>query len=1083
MANDILKLTGATKASRPDRGGGIIKSEAVIGVVKDNIDPVRMGRVRVYLADFSGTNPDDSNNWVTVSYLSPFYGLTPSTSSGEGHGDFVGNPHSYGMWASAPDIGTKVVCIFINGDINYGYYIGCIPEPEALHMVPAIGASDKIVPNEGEADSYGGAPRLPVTNINTNNSGLNNSSDFLNQGKPVHSTVAASLNTQGLIRDPVRGVIGSTSQRESPSRVFGISTPGRPVYEGGFTDQTIASSGDASPEQLKVVARRGGHSLVMDDGDLAGRDQLTRLRTSTGHQILMHDTAQTLFIIHANGQSWIELGKEGTIDMYSTNSVNIRTQGDLNFHADRNINMHAAKQFNLQAEQINVESMKDTNFRVGTDYKHYVMGKFTVKVDGAMSMNAAGDASYASGATTYINGSKVNLNTGSASLTPEAVKTIPIVKHTDTLYDGQKGYAAAPGKLDSIVSRAPAHQPWANGNQGVDVKVSLSASANLPTPPSPSLAAATAAAPAAPDVPVSTAVVSTVPTNVAAVGGSLDTSVTGAIVAQNAVSAAASAASGAATNAIGSLGQTASQLANSAAGIIKPGADVLVNKALAEGKTLAQALPTNLFTGKDGITSVTSLVNNVGAQVNAQVNLMKDSVTKLTAAGAITGKESAGSLAGIVNTAVGAGVKVATDLVKGVTGAIGGVASSVQNLMSGGKFAAGIGEKVTGGLSSISSSLSSLGKSIGGAVDSAKGVVAGAFDKVTASFGKLKAGMPQNLAGKDSVEAAKTVRPAFITDPNTGETVRNFSEEDLAAMKSNNAGINASLTNALGMGAGGAGASLLASAGGAINQATGGITSAVGGLAGGAGLAGIGDTVGGALKSVTSAATSAAKSVSSAISTAGTGLDALPGGLSAVNNVVNNATGALNKIPGTGAITAAASQAMGAVNGAIGAASGALGAASALGDKAKGLMESAGAGLDPSALAELNSAVAAMGSGVKLPTVALNTTDTAGIAAQTASLLGNPKIPPINFGTATSSVNSAYTAASNDYNKVNAELQQAKDDNFEFRKIYYDLKAEKGPDDAATTAAYDSWKANEQKIASLQQQVAAASKAALSKLA
>jgi hypothetical protein len=1077
MANDILKLSGATKASRPDRGGGIIKSEAVIGVVKDNIDTVRMGRVRVYLADFSGTDPDDSNNWVTVSYLSPFYGLTPSTSSGSGHGDFVGNPHSYGMWASAPDIGTKVVCIFINGDINYGYYIGCVPEPESLHMVPAIGASDKIVPNEGEADSYGGAPRLPVTNINTNNSGLNNSSDFLNQGKPVHSTVAATLNTQGLIRDPVRGVIGSTAQRESPSRVFGISTPGRPIYEGGFTDQNIASSGDAPPEQLKVVARRGGHSLVMDDGDIAGRDQLTRLRTSTGHQILMHDTSQTLFIIHANGQSWIELGKEGTIDMYSTNSVNIRTQGDLNLHADRNINMHAAKQFNLQAEQINIESVKDTNFRVGTDYKHYVMGKFTVKVDGAMSMNAGGEAGYASASTTYINGSKVNLNTGSASLTPEAVKPIPIVKHTDTLYDDAKGYAAAPGKLDSITSRAPAHQPWANGNQGVDVKVSLSASANLPSAPAPKLAAAVAAAPAIPDAPVSTAVVSTVPTSVAAVGGSLDTAVTSAVVAQNAMSAAASAATGAATGAIGSLGQTATQLASSAAGIIKPGADVLVNKALAEGKSLTTALPTNLFTGKDGITSVTSLVNNVGAQVTAQVNMMKDSVTKLTQAGAITGKESAGSLAGIVNTAVGAGVKAATDLVKGVTGAVGNVASSVKNLMSGGSFAAGIGEKVTGGLNSISSSLSSIGKSIGGAIDSAKGVVAGAFDKVTANFGQLKAGVPQNLAGKDSVEAAKEIRPAFITDPNTGETVRNFSEADLAAMKSNNASINASLTNALGMGAGGAGSNLLASAGSAISGATSGLAGAAGGISG------IGDTVGGALKSVTAAAGAAVKSVGASISSVGSGLDALPGGMSAVNNVVNNATGALNKIPGTGAITAAASQAMGAVNGALGAVNGALGSVSALGDKAKGLMESASAGLDPAALAELNSAVASMGSGVKLPTVALNTTDTAGIAAQTASLLGNPKIPAINFGTPIGAVNTSFNAASNDYNKVNAELQQAKDDNFEFRKVYFDLKAEKGPDDSGTTAAYDAWKANEQKIASLQQQVAAASKAALSKLA
>jgi uncharacterized protein (DUF2345 family) len=61
----------------------------------------------------------------------------------------------------------------------------------------------------------------------------------------------------------------------------------------------------------------------------------------------MSDDGQCLHIIHANGQSWVELGKEGTIDMYATNSVNIRTQGDLNLHADNNININAKNDLNI----------------------------------------------------------------------------------------------------------------------------------------------------------------------------------------------------------------------------------------------------------------------------------------------------------------------------------------------------------------------------------------------------------------------------------------------------------------------------------------------------------------------------------------------------------------------------------------------------------------------------------------------------------------------------------------------------------------------------------------------------------------
>ena len=111
----------------------------------------------------------------------------------------------------------------------------------------------------------------------------------------------------------------------------------------------------------------------MDDGDVDGVDQLVRIRTSLGHQILLSDSAQTLFIIHSNGDSWIELGKEGTIDMYATNSVNIRTQGDLNLHADNNMNFHAKKNLNIFAENINAESEKSTSLRVGQDYSQYIV--------------------------------------------------------------------------------------------------------------------------------------------------------------------------------------------------------------------------------------------------------------------------------------------------------------------------------------------------------------------------------------------------------------------------------------------------------------------------------------------------------------------------------------------------------------------------------------------------------------------------------------------------------------------------------------------------------------------------------------
>jgi hypothetical protein len=244
----------------------------------------------------------------------------------------------------------------------------------------------------------------------------------------------------------------------------------------------------------------------------------------------MSDDGQTLFIIHANGQSYVELGKEGTIDMYSTNSFNVRTQGDLNLHADNNININAGKALNISADTIAINSEKQTTQKVGTDFSLYASGQYTTKIDGKMSFASGADASFYSDSITYFNGSKINLNTGASSLVPQEVKPLPVVAHTDTLNDATKGWLAAPGKLLSIVSRAPAHAPWSSANQGVDVKVNNNASAALPSAPSPAVAAANASA-GAPTNPVTVAVASTVPPS-SAISAALDKNTTGTMVGQ-----------------------------------------------------------------------------------------------------------------------------------------------------------------------------------------------------------------------------------------------------------------------------------------------------------------------------------------------------------------------------------------------------------------------------------------------------------------------------------------------------------------------------------------------------------------------
>ena len=769
--DNIIKTSGTTEQYKLNPGGSISYPFAVKGIVKRNVDTIRTGRIDVYIADFGATDPNDSDSWVTVSYLSPFYGFlsgdyAPNNNNNASYGAFLENPTSYGFWATSPDIGSEVVCLFLYGKKDFGYYIGCIPQPGITHMVPAIGSTNDVTMEKTEAEKFGGATNLPTVEMNVQNNQLYNTPTFQDQAKPVHKIVAAQFWQQGLIRDPIRGTITSSSTRESPSQVFGISTPGRPIYKGvNATSEVEASKNldSSSAEQAKLVSRRGGHTLVFDDGDFFGQNNLIRLRSASGHQITMSDDGQTLFIIHSNGQSYIELGKEGTVDIYATNSFNIRTKGDLNLHADNNININAKKQLNIFAEELNINSDKNTNVRVGENYSQQTVKNHTVKVDQSMSFLSKSNSSFKSDAVTYINGSKINLNTGSSSTVPAEVKPIPVVQHSDTFFDNTQGWVPAPSKLPSINSRVPAHTPWTDANKGVDVKIDETAAGNFPSQPSAELQSANAATANTPVKVTTPPVAATVPNN-KSVKGNFDKNTTSAAVSQAAVSAgtdpvkgsAALAGGGIVTNngsktaVLGKIGHSPNQLEE--AGVLKPGSSAVANNLIQNNKSLDQALPPNLFTGKDGITNISDYNKSASAQTSTQVDLMNKGYDGLLGSGVIRGNESPTQIAGLVNGVAAFGVGPVASYVNGASGSNTTPTSQSNNgaiasTISSGNYAANMAEKLLSPVGSMVSSVIATGAAIGSAIVGAASTV---FSAIKGSYTKLAAGKPQNLSALNS---------------------------------------------------------------------------------------------------------------------------------------------------------------------------------------------------------------------------------------------------------------------------------------------------------------------------------------------
>jgi len=657
-----------------------------IGIVTNNIDPTRAGRLQVWIAQFGATNADGSpdltqqSTWRTVSYIPPFYGSTPHTGTNQGVGTFTGNQQSYGMWFTPPDLGTEVICFFIEGDPNQGYYIGCVPNVSVNHMIPAIGASRRYELANGPQDSYfSGASQLPVTEINTENTAISENPRFFDQPKPVHSVVAGIMMQQGLIRDTVRGPITSNSQRESPSACYGMSTPGKPVYQSGISDLEIKNRlerGELTPEDILVISRQGGHSIVMDDGNLEGQDNLIRIRTAKGHQITMSDDGDCFYVIHANGQTWLEFGKQGTVDVFSTNSVNIRTQGTINLHADRDINMFAGGAINMKSTTFKVQADATLDL-IGTgSLTLYSKNLIGIKSDGSLALKNTSAGSWDAGSAMNLKAGCINLNSGGAAPvnTPTNLRDLSLA---DTRFVEGQGWQVELGQLKTIVTRAPTHEPYPYHNQGVNAVTTLDAQTPV------DLTAATAQTLAGlADVPVTSPIDSAAflqqPPAELSVGSLDPTQVTG-LLAQSRLDVNQSLDVISPDKGIGQYGLSAEQLEG--AGFLKPGTVQTFLKDPAQLETVL-ASPT-VWTGKSGVNGLGSLLADPKLQSVTQNEIMVTALDGLKAAGVVTGRESPKELASFVQTAAKFGVPNTVSWVQGsappdIATQINSVAKSAQ---------------------------------------------------------------------------------------------------------------------------------------------------------------------------------------------------------------------------------------------------------------------------------------------------------------------------------------------------------------------------------------------------------------------
>ena len=416
------------RANQQEAAEGSLGTAPYLAKIVSHLDPQFQGGFEVTLIRNSGSEVADETQTYVVRYASPFYGTTAYEFMGKNN-TFDDTQKSYGFWAPSPDVGVTGLVIFIEGNAAQGYWIACIPDKFANHMIPAIGGTTVY---ETDQDYEQGEHPLPVAEHNRKANELDKALEIDKIPRAVHP-IAETFKRQGLIRDEFRGTSTSTGRRDIPNLVFGMSSPG-PLDRNGKRSFT----GVKQAQALIPVSRLGGTVFVMDDGDdRYFRDKPAseeppiytkgdgdknipynehfRIRTRTGHQILLHNSEDLIYIGNARGTAWIEISSDGKIDIFAADSISMRTKADFNFYADRDINFEAGRNINIKASgEMYTNVVKDHILIVEGNRNTHIFENDSLKIDKDQKIIVSGNLDHTVGSNyKQTVGSNLDLKIGS----------------------------------------------------------------------------------------------------------------------------------------------------------------------------------------------------------------------------------------------------------------------------------------------------------------------------------------------------------------------------------------------------------------------------------------------------------------------------------------------------------------------------------------------------------------------------------------------------------------------------------------------------------------------------------------------
>lgn len=366
-----------------------------IGIVKRTDDPEQLGRLQVFCPSIDNQEASpESLPWAR--YVSPFGGEIRDIMVGP-EAKKIEGVSTYGFWA-IPKVGSQVLVFFIDGDINQRCWFAQVHPLRLGYGLPHF-------MNRNSAGTLGRWTEDERPNAVDMQSSL---------------STGLALGDWFITRGPYERQAAATLSQQKNQR-FGEDGYAKNPNNPGLLDP-----------QTYCWTTPGQHFFLMSDAPDWCR---VRVRSTMGHQIILDDTNERVYISTDTGDSYIEIDSNGLIFIYSKDSISFRTEADLNITADRSINL------------------KSPNINLHADNKTQIHGGCCVSVHSPGDVNTFGgkNVHVRSGDSTRLTaGSTLNLLSGSATkLTASQIHL--------------NGEPAAPADTATIADKpsiVPAREPW-----------------------------------------------------------------------------------------------------------------------------------------------------------------------------------------------------------------------------------------------------------------------------------------------------------------------------------------------------------------------------------------------------------------------------------------------------------------------------------------------------------------------------------------------------------------------------------------------------------------------------------------------